>query len=68
MFKNKTQSKAFVNKILENNEIPVIWTTNDVKNMDKAYLRRFIYSVKFEKLTDDIQLEFMKKEFILFWV
>ena len=63
MFKNKTQSKAFVNKILENNEIPVIWTTNDVKNMDKAYLRRFIYSVKFEKLTDDIQLEFMKKEF-----
>lgn len=63
MFKNKTQSKAFVNKILENNEIPVIWTTNDVENMDKAYLRRFIYSVKFEKLNEDIQLEFMKKEF-----
>ncbi len=63
MFKNKTQSKAFVNKILENNEIPVIWTTNDVDNMDKAYLRRFIYSVKFEKLNEDIQLEFMKKEF-----
>ncbi len=63
MFKNKTQSKAFVNKILENNEIPVIWTTNDVENMDKAYLRRFIYSVKFEKLSEDIQLKFMKKEF-----
>ena len=63
MFKYKTQSKAFVNKILENNETPVIWTTNDVENMDKAYLRRFIYSVKFEKLNEDIQLEFMKKEF-----
>lgn len=62
-FKNKTQSKAFVNKILENNDIPVIWTTNDVENMDKAYLRRFIYSVKFDKLNEDIQLEFMKKEF-----
>ena len=63
MFINKTQSKSFVNKILENNEVPVIWTTNDVENMDKAYLRRFIYSVKFEKLNEDIQLEFMKKEF-----
>ena len=63
MFQNKTQSKAFVNKILENNEIPVIWTTNDVYNMDKAYLRRFIYSVKFEKLNEDVQLKFMKKEF-----
>ena len=31
--------------------------------MDRAYLRRFIYSVKFEKLNEDIQLEFMKKEF-----
>ncbi len=63
LFNSKTQSKAFVNKILENNEIPVIWTTNDVENMDKAYLRRFIYSVKFDKLNEDIQLKFMKKEF-----
>lgn len=63
IFKNKTQSKAFVNKILEDNDIPVIWTTNDVQNMDKAYLRRFIYSVKFDKLNEDVQLEFMKKEF-----
>ena len=63
MFQTKTQSKAFVNKILENNETPVIWTTNDVENMDRAYLRRFMYSVKFEKLSEEIQLEFMKKEF-----
>ncbi|MBQ4645924.1 MAG: ATP-binding protein [Candidatus Gastranaerophilales bacterium] len=63
MFDRRTQSKAYVNKILEENETPIIWTTNDIENMDKAYLRRFVYSVKFEKLSEDVQLNFMKKEF-----
>lgn len=62
-FYKSTSSKAFVNKMLENNNMPIIWTTNDVKNVDKAYLRRFTYSVKFEELSDDVQLKFLKKEF-----
>lgn len=31
--------------------------------MDKAYLRRFTYSIKFEELKDDIKVKFLKKEF-----
>lgn len=62
-FSKKTESKAFINKMLENNATPVIWTTNDIYNMDKAYLRRFTYSIKFKELSDDVQLKFLKKEF-----
>lgn len=63
MFNRKTESKAFVNKLLEENTTPIIWTTNDIYNMDKAYLRRFTYSVKFEALKEDVQIKFLKKEF-----
>ena len=63
MFNRKTESKAFVNKLLEENTTPIIWTTNDIYNMDEAYLRRFTYSVKFEELKDGIQIKFLKKEF-----
>lgn len=34
-------SKAWVNHFLENNDIPMIWITNDVGCIDNAYLRRF---------------------------
>lgn len=63
LFNTKTVSKLFVNKLLEENETPIIWITNDIYNMDKAYLRRFTYSVKFDELKEDIQAKFLKKEF-----
>lgn len=34
-------SKAFVNKMLESNAVPTIWVSNEVSNIDPAYLRRF---------------------------
>lgn len=58
-----TLSKAYINRMLEENSIPVIWTTNNIDNIDKAYLRRFTYSIKFEELDEDLQLKFLKKEF-----
>lgn len=33
--------KAWMNHILENNPVPVIWLTNNVDCMDPAFLRRF---------------------------
>ncbi len=63
MFSRKTDSKAFINRMLENNSTPIIWTTNNICNMDRAYLRRFTYSVKFEALSDEVQLKFLEKEF-----
>ena len=38
--------KAWINRTLERNATPAIWITND-PDIDKAYLRRFDYSVRF---------------------
>jgi len=39
--------KAWINRTMENNQVPAIWISNQVRQIDKAYLRRFDYSVSF---------------------
>ena len=39
-------SKLFFNRMLEKNETPVIWITNNIKCLDPAYLRRFSYALE----------------------
>lgn len=41
-------SKVFVNRMLENNAVPVIWTTNAIGNVDDAILRRMSYVLKLD--------------------
>lgn len=36
--------KMFINRTLENNPVPTIWISNEVRHIDKAYLRRFDFS------------------------
>lgn len=38
---NNSVSKAWMNSLLETNPVPTIWVSNDVSNVDPAYLRRF---------------------------
>lgn len=40
-------SKVFVNRMLETNPVPVIWTTNAIGNVDAAILRRMSFIVRF---------------------
>ena len=42
-----TVGKAWINRTLENNPVPAIWISNRVGQIDRAYLRRFDYSVSF---------------------
>ena len=60
-----TLSKAYINRMLEENAIPVIWTTNNIESMDKAFLRRFTYSVKFEELDEELD-ELFELIFLVF--
>ncbi len=39
-------SKLFLNRVLENNTIPVIWTSNDLSEIDPAVLRRMTLAVE----------------------
>ena len=40
-FSRHSPSKLYINRILENNKRPTIWITNNLEDMDKAYVRRF---------------------------
>lgn len=42
-------NKMEINNLLENNDIPVIWTTNKIRLMDRAFIRRFTLAVCFNK-------------------
>lgn len=39
--RKKQNNKAWLNRILENNNIPAIWITNRIRAMDEAIVRRF---------------------------
>jgi len=49
LFKRKTESKAWMNNLLETNSHPVIWISNQVGHLDPAYLRRFAFCLEFPK-------------------
>lgn len=42
-------NKVEINRLLENNPTPVIWTTNHIERMDPAFIRRFTLAVHFEE-------------------
>ncbi len=45
-FQKRTGSKVFVNRMLETNKVPVIWTTNAIGNVDGAILRRMSHVLR----------------------
>lgn len=53
--------KNHVNKLLENNLIPTIWTTNSI-NVDPAFLRRMTYCVEFKELNNTQRKRIWKSE------
>lgn len=54
-------SKAYLNSILEDTPVPVFWTTNNIYDVDPAFLRRMTYTIEFEKLSDDVRLNVWKR-------
>lgn len=41
-------NKVEMNRLLEENKCPIIWCTNNIKNMDPAYIRRFTLAIPFQ--------------------
>lgn len=52
----RTSSKGYMNNLLESTEVPIIWTTNNIYDVDPAFLRRMTYCIEFEKLTEEARL------------
>ena len=59
---NETRtSKMEINNLLENNEVPIIWTTNKIRLMDPAFIRRFTLAVCFNKPPIEIRQKIWAK-------
>lgn len=59
-FRDKITSKAYLNSIIENTPVPILWTTNDIHDVDPAVLRRMTYTIPFEKLSEELRLDIWK--------
>ena len=53
--------KAFINRFLENNEVPTIWITNNIFDMDEAVVRRFNLAIEIGIPTEDVRAKIIKK-------
>ena len=47
-FAKRQGSKVFINRLLETNPVPVLWTTNAIGNVDPAILRRMSFVLKLD--------------------
>ena len=52
-----TAGKAWINRTLENNPAPALWLTNDARSMNRAYLRRFDYAIRFALPPHSVRIE-----------
>lgn len=48
-FARRIGSKVFVNRMLESNAAPVLWTSNALGNVDPAFLRRMSFVLKLDR-------------------
>jgi hypothetical protein len=46
--RRRSGSKIFINRLLEDNEIPTLWTSNDAESVDPAHLRRMSYVLRMD--------------------
>lgn len=46
--RQRAGSKLFVNRLLEDNVVPVIWTSNCIADIDPAILRRFSLTIRMD--------------------
>lgn len=64
LFKTDTKaafSKAFINRIIETTEIPIIWTTNNLQLLGQPVLRRMVYNIGFKTPPEETRLDIWTK-------
>jgi len=53
--------KAWTNALLETNPVPTIWISNEVSQIDRAYLRRFDFAIEFRRLPRPARRRILEK-------
>lgn len=52
-FDSKSPEKGWLNDLLDNSRARIIWITNKTGSMEESTLRRFSYSLEFERFTEE---------------
>jgi SpoVK/Ycf46/Vps4 family AAA+-type ATPase len=60
---SEASGKAWINSILESNPVPAIWLSNDIDDIDPAYLRRFDYVLEMPEVTHDVRQAIARRYF-----
>ena len=63
--KSDQLAKGWFNQLLEENQAPVIWISNNITEMDPAFLRRFDFIVEVKGSGTDQQTERMERELLM---
>lgn len=53
--------KAFINRSLEENEVPTIWITNNIYSIDEAVVRRFNLAIELGVPNENTRAKFIKE-------
>ena len=61
MLPKQQSDKAWINKILENNNVPTIWITNNIESIDNALIRRFNMSIELPIPSKSKRAEIIRK-------
>ena len=46
---NRGGSKVYLNRLLETNPVPIVWTSNELQNIDPALLRRMTLAIELKR-------------------
>ena len=63
-FSKHSPSKLYVNRVLEKNKRPVIWITNNIKDIDSAYIRRFTMALEMTDPDERAKINAWKRVFV----
>ena len=60
---NEDRRKAWINRLLETNPVPAIWVSNNIEQIDNAFIRRFDFVLKLDHPPKDIRANILNKHF-----
>jgi tRNA A37 threonylcarbamoyladenosine biosynthesis protein TsaE len=52
----RSGSKVFLNRLLEKNQVPVLWTANDIGGFDPAFLRRMTFAFEMKPMSKSARI------------
>jgi SpoVK/Ycf46/Vps4 family AAA+-type ATPase len=60
---NEDRRKAWINRLLETNPVPAVWVSNNIEQIDHAFIRRFDFVFKLDTPPKKIRAKILNKHF-----